>query len=105
MADLNKVIQILKENKVEDEDIGKFILDLNNMVSEKVYIELVGVLDEKDFAEINDMTEDKGKEEVHRRFQEKTGKSVDDLTVDVVDGFVTGFLTEYHKQKLSGKGT
>lgn len=103
MANLGDVTRILKEEGVSDEDIAKFIVNLNNLVAEKMQLEIASVFEEQDAAEIDQMGEDQGIDEVYKRFKEKTGKDVETVRAEVVDGFVTGFLTEYHKQKLREK--
>lgn len=101
MADLPKVIKILQENGVGDEAITTFIADLNNMLAQKLQVELVSVLDdEQEMARLDKLPEDEMKAEMARIYKEKTGKDIGEVSEEILDGFVTGFLTEYHKQKL-----
>jgi hypothetical protein len=97
MADLQKVIDTLKENNVKDEAIAEFVTDLSTLVAQKVQVELTSVLDtDEEMARLNALPDDEMKE--------KTGRDIVDVTDEIVDGFVTGFLTEYHRQKLEEQG-
>jgi len=101
MADLAKVIEILKAEGIKDEDIATFVTDLNNMMAQKIQVELISVLDtEEEMARLNDLPEDQMQEELAALYKAKTGKDIADVSDEILDGFVTGFLTEYHKQKL-----
>ncbi|OGY23140.1 MAG: hypothetical protein A2172_02050 [Candidatus Woykebacteria bacterium RBG_13_40_15] len=101
MADLQKVIDTLKENNVKDEAIAEFVTDLSTLVAQKVQVELTSVLDtDEEMARLDALPDDEMKEQLAALYKEKTGKDIVDVTDEIVDGFVTGFLTEYHKQKL-----
>jgi uncharacterized protein YehS (DUF1456 family) len=105
MADLAKVIEILKAEGIKDEDIATFVTDLNNMMAQKIQVELISVLDtEEEMARLNDLPEDQMQEELAALYKAKTGKDIADVSDEILDGFVTGFLTEYHKQKLEEQG-
>ena len=104
MSNLQKVVEILKENKVEDRAIAVFIENLNNLHAQKIQTELISVLDdEKDMARINALPEDQMQGELAALYKKKTGKDIGVLSDEILDGFVTGFLTQYHKQKLADK--
>ncbi|HEX9916870.1 MAG TPA: hypothetical protein VGB16_03955 [candidate division Zixibacteria bacterium] len=104
MADLEKVINILKENKVEDKVIATFIEGLNNLLAQKIQVELISVLDnEKDIARLNELPQDQMTEELAKVYKAKAGKDIAIVSQEILDGFVTGFLTQYHKQKLEEK--
>ena len=103
MADLNKVIKTLKEKNVADKAIGEFVIDLSNMLATQVQLDIVSVLEEKDFAEIDKMENSKAQVEIGRRYKEKTGTSLEQKSDEILDGFVTGFLTEYQREKLKEK--
>src|SRR4030042_3700848 len=101
MADLQKVIDTLKENNVKDEAIAEFVTDLSTLVAQKVQVELTSVLDtDEEMARLDALPDDEMKEQLAALYKEKTGKDIVDVTDEIVDGFVTGFLTEYHRQKL-----
>lgn len=101
MADLQKVVQTLKDNNVTDEAIATFIVDLNNLLAQKIQVELISILDsEEEMARLNELPEDQIHEHLAALYKQKTGKDIADVADEVLDGFVTGFLTEYHKQKL-----
>jgi len=103
MADLNRVVQILKENKVEDKDIAAFITNLNNVMAQQIEIELISTLGEDDFAKLNKMDEATAHTEISKRYQEISGNSIEQKSDQMLDGFVSGFLTEYQRQKLKEK--
>lgn len=104
MADLEKVIKVLQENNVEDQAIGTFIEDLNNLLAQKIQVELVSVLDnDEEMARIDKLPPDQMQGELAAVYKEKTGKDIATVSEEILDGFVTGFLTEYHKQKLHGQ--
>lgn len=104
MANIQKVIEVLKENKVEDKAIAAFIENLNSLQAQKIQTELISVLDdEKDMARINELPEDQMQGELAALYKQKTGKDIGIVSDEILDGFVTGFLTEYHKQKLAEK--
>lgn len=104
MANIQKVIEVLKENKVEDKAIAAFIENLNSLQAQKIQTELISVLDdEKDMARINELPEDQMQGELAALYKQKTGKDIGVVSDEILDGFVTGFLTEYHKQKLAEK--
>ena len=103
MADLNRVVQILKENKVEEKDIAAFITNLNNVMAQQIEIELISTLGEDDFAKLNKMDEATAHVEISKRYQEISGNSIEQKSDQMLDGFVTGFLTEYQRQKLKEK--
>ncbi len=104
MANIQKVIEVLKENKVEDKAIAAFIENLNSLQAQKIQAELISVLDdEKDMARLNDLPEDQMRGELAALYKQKTGKDIGIVSDEILDGFVTGFLTEYHKQKLAEK--
>ncbi|MEX0616900.1 MAG: hypothetical protein WD231_03780 [Candidatus Woykebacteria bacterium] len=103
MSDLNQVITILRENKVADDEIAQFVVNSNNLIAEKMMVEITMALDERDASEIDKMSDAQGQEEVYKRFREKTGKDIEDVRSEVVDAFVSGFLTKYHQDKLQGK--
>lgn len=106
MADLQKVVQILKENGVSDEAAATFITDLNNLLAQKIQVELISVLDtEEEMARLNSLPEDQMQEQLAALYKQKTGKDIADVADEILDGFVTGFLTEYHKQKLEEQGS
>ncbi|OGY22062.1 MAG: hypothetical protein A2126_01080 [Candidatus Woykebacteria bacterium GWB1_45_5] len=101
MADLKKVVEILKAEGVNDEGVATFITDLNNMMAQKIQVELISVLDnEEEMARLNELPEEKMNEELATLYKKKTGKDIADVSDEILDGFVTGFLTQYHKQKL-----
>jgi len=103
MADLDKVVAVLKENKVDDKAIGEFIVNLNNLLAQQIEIELVAALGEADYANLNKMDERKAHAEISRRYKEITGASIEQKMDQMLDGFVSGFLAEYEKEKLQGK--
>ena len=104
MADLEKVIKVLQENKVADKDIAGFVLELNNSLSAKIYTELISVLEnESEMARLDKLPPDQMQGELAALYKEKTGKDIAVVSEEILDGFVTGFLTEYHKQKLHGQ--
>ena len=103
MADLNRVVQILKDNKVEDKDIAAFITNLNNIMAQQIEIELISTLGEKDFEELNKMSEATAHEEISKRYKEISGNSIEQKSDQMLDGFVSGFLTEYQREKLKEK--
>lgn len=101
MADLQKVIDVLKENGVEEKDVGIFIENLNNLLAQKIQVELISVIDdEKEMTRLDSLPEDQMQGELAAKYKEKTGKDIADVSQEILDGFVTGFLTQYHKQKL-----
>lgn len=105
MADLAKVIETLKAEGVNDEGVATFITDLNNMMAQKIQVELISVLDtEEEMVRLNELPEEQMQEELAALYKKKTGKDIADVSDEVLDGFVTGFLTEYHKQKLEEQG-
>lgn len=104
MADLEKVVKILKDNGVNDEAAKTFIINLNNLLSQKLYVEIATVLDdEAEMARLDKLPPSQMQEEIAALYKQKTGKDVAIVSEEILDGFVTGFLTEYHKQKLAGK--
>lgn len=103
MADLNRVLQVLKENKVDDKAIGKFIIGLNNMLAQQLEIEVVTTLGEKDFEKVNKLPEAQAHAEIVKRYKEITGMPIEQKSQEILDGFVTGFLTEYRQGKPPGK--
>lgn len=103
MADLEKVVKILKDNGVNDEAAKTFIINLNNLLSQKLYVEIATVLDdEAEMARLDKLPPAQMQEEIAALYKQKTGKDVAIVSEEILDGFVTGFLTEYHKQKLAG---
>ena len=103
MADLEKVVKILKDNGVNDEAAKTFIINLNNLLSQKLYVEIATVLDdEAEMARLDKLPPPQMQEEIAALYKQKTGKDVAIVSEEILDGFVTGFLTEYHKQKLAG---
>ncbi len=101
MADLGKVIKTLQENNVSEDAIATFVADLNNLLAQKIQVELISVLDnEEEMAKLDKLPEDKMQEELAALYKQKTGKDISVVSDEILDGFVTGFLTEYHKQKL-----
>lgn len=103
MAELNRVIQVLKENNVDEKAIGNFVVSLNNMLAQQIEMEIVATLGEADFEELNKLEEAKAHTEISRRYKEATGASIEQKTNEILDGFVTGFLTEYQRGKLQQK--
>ena len=104
MANIQKVVEILKENKVAEQAIAVFIENLNNLHAQKIQTELISILDdEKDMARINALPEDQMQGELAALYKQKTGKDIGIVSDEILDGFVTGFLTEYHQQKLAEK--
>jgi len=103
MADLNRVVQILKENKVEDQAIAEFITNLNNVMAQQIEIELISTLGEADFAQLNKMDETTAHAQISKRYKEISGNSIEQKSDQMLDGFVSGFLTEYQRQKLKEK--
>lgn len=103
MAELDKVVKVLKAQNVPDKDIGQFIVGLNNMIAQQVEMEIVGALGEKDFADLNKMDEKTAHVEISRRYKEITGDSIEQKTDQMIDGFVSTFLAEIEKEKLKEK--
>lgn len=103
MADLNRVIEILKENKVDEAAIGQFVVSLNNMLAQQIEMEIVSTLGEKDFKALNELEEKEAHKEISRRYKIATGVTMEQKTQEILDGFVTGFLSEYHRGKLQEK--
>jgi hypothetical protein len=103
MADISKVIQTLKDEKVDEKSITDFVVSANNMLAQQIQIEIVTTLGETDFERLNAMNESTAHGEISKRYKEITGKSIEQKSDEMLDGFVTGFLTEYQKQKLQGK--
>lgn len=105
MADLQKVVQTLKANNVADEAIATFIVNLNNLLAQKIQVELISVLDsDEEMARLDALPEDQMHEQLAAIYKQKTGKDIADVADEILDGFVTGFLTEYHQQKLEEQG-
>ncbi|OGY25307.1 MAG: hypothetical protein A2Z11_03035 [Candidatus Woykebacteria bacterium RBG_16_43_9] len=101
MADLERVIKVLQENNVEDKAIGTFIENLNNLLAQKIQVELASVLDsDEEMSRLDKLPEDQMQGELAALYKEKTGKDIAVVSQEILDGFVTGFLTQYHKQKL-----
>jgi|SRR3989344_7703298 len=103
MADLDKVVNVLKENNVDEKSIGEFIVNLNNTLAQQIEIEIVAALGEEDYAKLNTMDEKTAHEEISRRYKEITGASIEQKMDQMLDGFVSGFLAEYEREKLRGK--
>lgn len=104
MANLEKVIKVLQENGANDEEAKNFVIKLNNLLSQKLYVELITTInDEKDRERLDKMSENEAHEQMQKLYKEKTGKEFKTVSDEILDGFVTGFLTEYHKQKLAEK--
>lgn len=103
MADLDKVAAVLKENNVDDKAIGEFIVNLNNTLAQQIEIEIVAALGEVDFAQLNNLDEKSAHAEISRRYKEVTGSSIEQKMDRMLDGFVSGFLAEYEREKLAGK--
>ncbi len=103
MENLDKVVKILQENKVDDKAIGEFIVNLNNTFAQQIEIELVSALGNADYAALNKMDEKTAHAEISRRYKEITGASIEQKMDQILDGFVSGFLAEYEKEKLQGK--
>ena len=103
MADIDKIIKTLKDEQVDEKSIAKFISGINNLLAQQIQMEVVATLGEADFAELDKMNETDAHTEIARRYKEITGRSIEQKSDEVLDGFVTGFLSEYQKQKLAEK--
>lgn len=103
MADINRIIQVLKENKVDDKAASQFIADLNNMIAQQVEMEIVSTLGEADFKNLNELGEAQAHTEISQRYKAATGVSIQQKSDELLDGFVSGFLTEYQREKLKEK--
>ncbi len=99
MADLNRVLQVLKENNVDDKAIGQFVTGLNNMLAQQLEIEIVTTLGEKDFEKLNKLPETQAHAEIVKRYKEITSVPIEQKSQEILNGFVTGFLTEYRQGK------
>src|SRR3989304_7587859 len=101
MADLERIIKVLQENNGEEKAIGTFIENLNNLLAQKIQVELASVLDsDEEMSRLDKLPEDQMQGELAALYKEKTGKDIAVVSQEILDGFVTGFLTQYHKQKL-----
>ena len=103
MADLTGVVKTLREEKVDEKTIADFVVSVNNTHAQQIQIELATTLGEKDLAILNSMDEATAHKEISKRYKEITGTSIEQKSNEILDGFVTGFLSEYQKQKLQGK--
>ena len=103
MADLTGVVKTLREEKVDEKAIADFVVSVNNIHAQQIQIELSTTLGEKDLARLNSMDEATAHTEISKRYKEITGTSIEQKSNEIIDGFVTGFLSEYQKQKLQGK--
>jgi len=104
MTELEKVVKILKENDVKDEAIATFVTNLNELLAQKIQVELTSVLEsEEEMARIDKLPPEQIQDELAAVYKQKTGKDIAVVSNEILDGFVTGFLTQYHKQKLEEK--
>lgn len=103
MADIDKIIKTLKDEQVDEKSIAQFISGINNLLAQQVQVEVIATLGETDFAKLDKMNEADAHVEIARRYKEITGRSIEQKSDEMLDGFVTGFLSEYHKQKLAEK--
>lgn len=103
MANFEQIVKVLKENKVEDKEIKDLIVNLNNTFAQQIEIEIVATLGEKDFADLNKLGEKTAHAEISRRYKEITGSSIEQKMAQMMDGFISGFLADFEKQKLQGK--
>ena len=103
MADIDKIIKTLKDEQVDDKSSAQFISGINNFLAQQVQVAVIATLGETDFARLDKMNETDAHVEIARRYKEITGTSIEQKSNEILDGFVTGFLSEYHKQKLQGK--
>lgn len=101
MNPLDKVIEILKKEGLNDEQIAKFIENLNNAIAQKVHMELISALTEEDLAEVEKAKDDEVDLTINQLYKERTGQEASDIGDRALEDFIETFLADYERKKAN----
>lgn len=97
---LDKVLIILKEQGMSPEQIQDFIVNLNNMLSEQMYLRMMQVLTKEDISALDKLPEEQIQTQVTLKFQALTNKNPQEVSDEILSEFLDNFLQEFEKTKL-----
>lgn len=100
---LDNVVETLEKEGLSEKQIGEFVVNLNNLVAQKVHVEIMSALTEEDLAEVETATDAEANETISRLYEHRTGSTVDELGDQALDGFVETFLANYEVEKSKEK--
>lgn len=103
MNKLDKVIEILKTEGLQEQQIGEFIANLNNTIAQKVHLEIMTTLTDSDLAEVEAAKEDEVNLLIAQLYEQRTGESVEKIGDQALDNFVETFQADYERRKANEK--
>ncbi len=96
---LQKVVDVLKEQGCNDEQIAQFLTDLTKASFSKLYTDAVSFFNEEDLKAIEACKDqEEANKLIAQKYREKTGVPAETANQKFLDDFCTGFLNEYQKQ-------
>ena len=99
MNKLDSVLEILKKEGMKEEQIGEFVTNLNNTIAQKTHLEIISALSEEDLAEIETAKEDEVNVLIAELYEQRTGKSVEEIGDSALDTFIETFQANYERRK------
>ena len=99
MNKLDGVLEILKKEGMKEDQIGEFVTNLNNTIAQKTHLEIISALSEEDLAEIETAKEDEVNLLIAKLYEQRTGKSVEEIGDLALDAFIETFQADYERRK------
>lgn len=97
----DQVIEILKKIGLSDEKIAEFVVSLNNALTQQLYMILVKQLGEEDMQRLNLIAEEQDRQnQMRQTFEQKTGKSLKNISDEFIKSFTDEFLEGYYSSNL-----
>lgn len=97
---LKELLGFLKKEGFSDEDIQKIVEQAAQFVSLKFDAEMKAALTEEDFKRIDECdSQEEANVMMRELFGLRTGKSANEVLVEMYDNFSDGFLKEYREKK------
>lgn len=99
MAKLDSVLEILKKEGLQEEQIGEFVTNLNNTIAQKAHMEIIAALTEEDLAEIETAKDEEVNLLIGKLYEQRTGKNVEEIGDSALDTFIETFQADYERRK------
>ncbi len=100
MNKLDIVLEILKKEGMKEDQIGEFVTKLNNTIAQKTHLEILAALSETDLAEVETAKEDEANLLIAKLYEQRTGKSVEEIGNEALSAFIETFQADYERRKI-----
>lgn len=99
---LQQVVDILRENNYNDQQIQEVLEDISKLVFSRLNAEIMAAFSEEEINKIeaesgDNPNQEEWEQKVKDMFIQKTGKNPDDMAIEYYEIFADGFLKEHDK--------